>query len=238
MFPCAGRALNPFSTATALLQVAAALSLVLASAAACAQASDSLPAAPQPQTVQTHASLALPQLAFAPAQAGSDAATSAEGPEPQAAPIVSMFPHPARRFWISGQANIVLQGDLPFHTPYVAANSFAGRGEYKTSLVGTVFTALRPTSSIRYNTDLVLDLESTGGRGLGQAFGLAGFTNLDVVRNPTLSSVPYLARYQVHQVIGLTQETTPQEPGPYALAPSVPVRRLDFRAGKLTLPDF
>jgi len=233
-----GRSPNPRSTASAFLQAMAALSLVLAAAAAGAQASDSLPPAPQPQTVQTHASLTLPRFVFASSQAGSAAPIAAEAPEAQPAPIVSIFPHPARRFWISGQANIILQGDLPFHTPYVGANSFSGRGEYKTSMVGTVFTALRPTRSIRYNTDLVLDIESTGGRGLGQAFGLAGFTNLDVVRNPTLSSVPYLARYQVHQVIGLTQETTPQAPGPYALAPSVPVRRLDFRIGKLTLPDF
>ncbi len=81
-------------------------------------------------------------------------------------------------------------------------------------------------------------MESPGGRGLSQALGLAGFTNLDVVRNPTLSSLPYLARYQIHQVIGLTSETTTQEPGPFALAPSVPVRRVEFRIGKMTLPDF
>jgi hypothetical protein len=239
MSPCAGRTLNPLTTASAFFRNMAALSLVLAAAAACAQASDSLPAAPQP--IQTQALLAPPQFAFAPSPAvlaASDAAIPAEGRGPQTAPIVSMLPHPERRYWLSGQANIILQGDLPFHTPYVGANSFSGRGEYKTSLVGTLFTALRPTRSIRYNTDLILDVESTGGRGLGQAFGLAGFTNLDVVRNPTLSSVPYLARYQVHQVIGLTKETTPQEPGPYALAPSVPVRRIEFRAGKMTLPDF
>jgi hypothetical protein len=85
---------------------------------------------------------------------------------------------------------------------------------------------------------LILDLESSGGRGLSQALGLAGFTNLDVVRNPTLGTAPYLARYQIHQVIGLTNETTPQEPGFFALAPSVPVRRVEIRLGKMTLPDF
>ena len=141
-------------------------------------------------------------------------------------------------YWLSGQANIIIQGGLPFHSPYQGTNSFLSRGEYKTSLVGTLFTALRPTRSIRYNTDLILDIESAGGRGLSEALGLAGFTNLDVVRNPNLGSAPYLARYEIHQVIGLTQQTTTQEPGPFALAPSVPVRRIEFRIGKMTLPDF
>ena len=55
---------------------------------------------------------------------------------------------------------------------------------------------------------------------------------------PTLSTLPYLARYGIHQVIGLTQKTVSQEPGLFALAPSVPVRRVEFRIGKMTLPDF
>jgi len=166
------------------------------------------------------------------------AAASLRALPPAALPVVSMAPHASSRYWISGQANIVLQGDLPFHSPYQGAHSFISQGEAKASYVGTLFTALRPTRSIRYSTDLVLDIESTGGRGLSQAYGLAGFTNLDVVRNPTLGSTPYLARYQVHQVIGLTSETNPQDPGPYAVAPAVPVRRIDLRIGKLTLPDF
>jgi len=43
-------------------------------------------------------------------------------------------------------------------------------------------------------SELVLDVESAGGAGISQALGLAGFTNLDVVRNPTLGSAPYVAR--------------------------------------------
>ena len=103
-------------------------------------------------------------------------------------------------------------------------------------MVGTLYTALRPTHSIRYNTDLIFDLEAAEGRGLSEAFGLAGFTNLDVVRNPNLGKAPYIARYQIHQVIGLTQARPPAGPGAFALAPSVPVRRIEFRVGKLTLP--
>jgi high affinity Mn2+ porin len=151
----------------------------------------------------------------------------------------TMFPHPeGARYWISGQANVIFQGRLPFHSLYQGPNSFRNSAEYKTSLVETLYTAVRPTRSIRYNTDVILDFESAGGRGLSEALGLAGFTNLDVVRNPSLGSKPYIGRYQVHQVIGLTNRTTSQDPNFFSLASSVPVRRIEFRAGKMTLPDF
>ncbi len=151
-----------------------------------------------------------------------------------------MAPHPENsRYWLSGQANIIFQGDLPFHSPYQGANSFRNAAEYKTSLLGTLYTALRPTHSIRYNTDLILDLESAGGRGLSQALGLAGFTNLDVVRNPNLGiralsgALPDSPGHRPDR-----RRPLRQEPGLFALAPSVPARRVEFRIGKMTLPDF
>ena len=106
-------------------------------------------------------------------------------------------------------------------------------------MIGTLYLAARRNRSIRYNTEFIYDEEAAGGRGLSEALGLAGFTNLDVVRNPNLGSVPYTARYEIHQVIGLTPETTSQDASPFtSLAPSVPARRIEFRAGKMTLPDF
>jgi high affinity Mn2+ porin len=158
---------------------------------------------------------------------------------PPDAPPQTMFPHPEdSRYWLSGQANIIFQGRLPFHSPYEGVNSFRSSAEYKTSMVGTLYTALRRNRSDRYNTDFIFDLESAAGRGLSQALGLAGFTNLDVVRNPNLGSAPYIARYQIHQVFGLTGATVPQEQNQFALAANVPVRRIEFRIGKMTLPDF
>lgn len=169
------------------------------------------------------------------------ASSLTEGADKPAAddPLSTLFPHPeGSRYWISGQANVIFQGRLPFHSTYHGPNSFRNSAEYKTSLVETLYTAIRPTRSIRYNTDLILDFESAGGRGLSEALGLAGFTNIDVVRNPNLGSKPYIGRYQVHQVIGLTDRTGSQDPNFFALAPSVPVRRIEFRVGKMTLPDF
>ena len=237
---CPRRAARALGSAFACL----ALGILKAAGGAAAQASDSLPSAPQPQLVPVQQlglaeptlSLLDPQLDGAGRNPGD---TSPVGRKPQDAPIVSMAPHHGNdRYWLSGQANIIIQGHLPFHSLYQGTNSFLSCGEYKNSLLGTLYTGLRPTRSIRYNNDLILDLESSGGRGLSEALGLAGFTNLDVVRNPNLGPTPYLARYQIHQVIGFTQQTTTQEPGPFSLAPSVPLRRIEFRVGKMTLPDF
>jgi len=84
---------------------------------------------------------------------------------------------------------------------------------------------------------LIADFENAGGRGISQALGLAGVTNLDVVRNPTLSTAPYFSRGVIHQTIGLTDEMVDQDRGPLALATSVPVRRFEIRVGKMSLPD-
>ena len=223
-----------FYTGRAAVCLPAVVGLLVAATVVRAQGMEALPSAPQPQMV----------LDSAVGDHEDSARQTGSGPSKtektaQVEPIVDVFSHHGNeRYWVSGQANIIFQGRLPFHALYQGTNSFHNSAEYKTSLLGTLYTALRPTRSIRYNTDLILDVESSGGRGLSQALGLAGFTNLDVVRNPNLGSAPYLARYGVHQVIGLTGETASQEPGFFAVAPSVPVRRLEFRIGKMTLPDF
>ena len=175
----------------------------------------------------------LPSAALKPMP---DRDTPADAP---GTPSVTMFPHSEEaRFWLSGQANIIFQGRLPFHSLYQGPNSFRNSAEYKTSMVGTAYMAVRRNRSVRYNTDFIFDVESAAGRGLSQALGLAGFTNLDVVRNPNLGSKPYIARYEIHQVVGLTDKTIRQEANFFAPASIVPERRLEFRIGKMTLPDF
>ena len=65
---------------------------------------------------------------------------------------------------------------------------------------------------------MILDVESSGGRGVSEALGLAGFTNLDVVRNPNLGPTPYIARVQLHQTIGLSNKLVDAERTPFSLA--------------------
>lgn len=87
-------------------------------------------------------------------------------------------------------------------------------------------------------TEVLVDIESAGGTGLGNALGIAGFPNLDVVRNPTLGQTPYLARAMIHQTIALSSRSAPAARGPLGLASSVPERRIEIHAGKLSTVDF
>lgn len=176
------------------------------------------------------------------AQAQSELPDAAAAAEPahteNRPPQVTVFSHPDDQRWlVAGQANIIFQAHPGFHSPYSGPNSFVARGEYKTSMVGTLFAGLELHPNLRYDTDAIFDLESTGGRGLSEALGLAGFTNLDVVRNPTLGSTPYVARAEIHQTIGLTSKMVDSQRTPFSLATKVPDRRFDFRVGKMSMPD-
>ena len=151
----------------------------------------------------------------------------------------TFFPHPdGSRYFIAGQANIIFQAHGPFHSPYEGTNSLLGRGEYKTSLIGTLYMGAELVRNPARHLEAIYDEESAGGRGISEALGLAGFTNLDVVRNPSLGPMPYLARVQVHQTIGFSSKTVEAERGPFSLATEVPERRLELRVGKMGLPDF
>ncbi len=175
---------------------------------------------------------------------GSSSTPDSQDTAPQEAqsasqPQLTMFAHSTTaRYWISGQANTIFQGKPGFHSRYEGSNSLDNAGEYKTSLVETLYLGLEPHRNLRYNTDLLLDVESAGGRGIGQALGLAGFTNLDVVRNPNLGTTPYLSRGQIHQTFGLTSEMTAADRNAFSLATQVPVRRFEVRIGKMGANDF
>jgi high affinity Mn2+ porin len=150
----------------------------------------------------------------------------------------TMFPHAdGSRYYAAGQANIIFQAHGPFHSPYEGTNSLLGRGEYKTSLVGTLFLGAELAKNPARHLEVLYDEESAGGRGISEALGLAGFTNLDVVRNPTLGSVPYMARVELHGTWGLSDKMVEAERGPFSLATQVPERRIELRAGKMGLPD-
>src|SRR5713226_5120181 len=122
---------------------------------------------------------------------------------PAADPVPTMFPHlETDRWWISGQANFISQWHPAFRSPYQGVNSFTPEAQDATSRVLTLFTGLRVTGT----TEFLCDVQETGGHGIGEALGLAGATNLDVVRNPLLSKAPYVARLMWHQIIPLRRE--------------------------------
>src|SRR5882762_3316527 len=150
-------------------------------------------------------------------------------------PVPAMFSHPeSDRWWISGQANWISQWHPAFRSPYQGVNSLTPEAQDATSRVLTLFTGLRLTGT----TELLCDVQETGGHGIGEALGLAGATNLDVVRNPLLSKGPYVARLMWHQIIPLSRGNATSARTPFSLFSALPVRRLEIRFGKFSMADF
>jgi len=137
-------------------------------------------------------------------------------------------------WWISGQINIVFQAHPSFHALYSGPNSLHSDGQTALSHVVTLYTAYQFNSS----TEVLFDVESASGHGLSDALGLAGVTNLDAVRNPSLGIAPYLARAAIHKVFALSYEEQDSERNPTtSILTKLPVRRLELRAGKMSLAD-
>ena len=172
--------------------------------------------------------------ALASAAWAQDAPADAATPDAPT-PRDTFFEHSdTAKWWVSGQANFVFQAHGDFYAAYSGTNSLHDTAEHATSRVLTLFTGYEFTP----NSILYLDVEEAGWGGISGALGLAGFTNLDVVRNPQLGAAPYIARLMFQQIIPFSQEKIEIPRGPLTLATQVPVRRLEIRFGKFSMADF
>jgi len=157
-----------------------------------------------------------------------------ESPKPSSDPE-SMLPHLAnKQFWITGQANFIFQTHPPFHAPYSGPNSLSPKYEKATSRVLTFYTGVKLNDS----TEFLFDIEEAGGQALSTGLGLAGNTDLDIVRNPSLSKAPYLGRGLIHKVIALSKDKVENDRNFLSLFDELPRRRLELRFGKFSMPDF
>src|SRR6266403_2862746 len=158
----------------------------------------------------------------------SDNAAAISDPE-------SMLPHfKNTRFWLSGQANFIFQTHPPFHAAYSGPNSLSPHYEKATSRVMTLYTGVRLNNS----TELLVNIEEAGGQALSIGLGLAGNTDLDIVRNPSLSKAPYLGRAMIRKVFALSKDKVENQRTFLSLVDELPRRRLEIRFGKFSMPDF
>lgn len=209
-----------------LLVAIVAFTLGIATPSAWAQTQNPS-ASTQVDSTQTATSIPTAPNADDSSAASSDAADPAD-PE-------AMFPHfKSTRFWLSGQANFIFQTHPGFHADYSGAHSLSPDYEKATSRVMTLYTGVRLNNS----TELLVDIEEAGGAALSLGFGLAGNTDLDIVRNPLLSKAPYLGRGMIHKVFSLSKDKVENHRSFESLFDELPRRRLEIRFGKFSLPDF
>lgn len=138
------------------------------------------------------------------------------------------------RFWLTIQANFIRQQQPSFAARYSGPNSLSADKEHATSRVETLYSGFRITE----NLEFLFDLESAGGAALSNALGVAGFPNVDVVRNPSLGENPYVSRVMLHYTLPLSKDTVEATRNPLGLASRVPKRRLELRLGKMSTADF
>lgn len=189
----------------------------------CAVFSSACLAQSQPTAVSTQANQTTPD-ANDPPSSPSDATGDPE----------AMFPHFKRsRFWLTGQMNFIFQTHPPFHADYSGKNSLSPDYEKATSRVLTLYTGVR----INDSAELLVDIEEAGGTALSTGLGLAGNTDLDIVRNPLLSKAPYLGRGMIHKVFALSSDKVENQRSFLSLFDELPRRRLEIRFGKFSMPD-
>ena len=214
-----GKAIGRLKWRGAPFVASAALFVVLAVVVAppvFAQQSES-PSSPQPRQ-QTDAAVA------------TDPPDSTEDANPE-----SLLPHfKSTRFWLCGQANFIFQTHPDFPALYSGPHSLSPHYDKATSRVVTLYTGVR----LNHSTELLVDLEEAGGAALSTGLGLAGNTDLDIVRNPLLSKAPYLGRAIFHMVFALSKDKVENERSFLSLFEELPRRRLEFRFGKFSMPDF
>lgn len=156
-------------------------------------------------------------------------------PESTDDPFPTMLPHlETDRVWLTGQANFIFQTHPPFHALYSGKNSLSPDYEKATSRVLTLYTGYRMSDSAEF----IVDVEEAGGAALSTGLGLAGNTDLDIVRNPLLSKAPYLARGIIHKVFALSKEKVENDRNFLSLFKELPRRRLEVRFGKFSMVDF
>jgi high affinity Mn2+ porin len=176
-----------------------------------------------------------PSAAKPPAAPQGGTAADASPADPSDEDPEAMFPlFKDTRFWLSGQANFIFQTHPPFHADYSGKNSLSPNYEKATSRVMTLYTGVRLNNS----TEILVDIEEAGGAALSTGLGLAGNTDLDIVRNPLLSKEPYLGRGSIHKVFALSKDKVENHRNFFSLFEELPRRRLEVRVGKFSMPDF
>jgi hypothetical protein len=86
-------------------------------------------------------------------------------------------------------------------------NSLNSYTEHAAFVVSTLYTGAQITKT----TEFLFDIEAAGEKGISQVLGLAGFTNLDVVRNPSRGAEPSLRFHVDFQFTACLRKKTFQQ---------------------------
>ena len=132
------------------------------------------------------------------------------------------------------QATVIEQGHFAFPADYSGKNSLQSSPEHTDSVTSTIFFGMR----LRPGTELYVNPELTGGRGMSGANGVAGFPNGEIARVGDPEPNVTTARLYLRQVFDFSSETENIPDGPNQVAGTAAAERLTLVAGKFSMTDF
>lgn len=141
-------------------------------------------------------------------------------------------------FWVpqllAAQYTGIRQHLYPFDAAYSGPLSLTPNGDTQTSNTFGVYFGMQMTS----HWQAYLDLEMFKGGGVGNATGLGGPVNGDVVREGNgLPKTPYVARAYVQYTLPLASATVPVSRAQDQLPGEQPLSAFVFKLGKLSVAD-
>jgi high affinity Mn2+ porin len=139
-----------------------------------------------------------------------------------------------QRFNFHFQETIITQDKPAFSAPYSGKNSLTPQSESQTSLTTTFFSAARLWKGAQF----VFDPELSGGAGLSQTLGVAGFPNGETFRVGGVQNKIYIARAYINQKFEWGNEKDTIEDDFNQLAGVQSKRYFSVTVGKFGMADF
>lgn len=136
---------------------------------------------------------------------------------------------------LGAQFTLIAQYLPPFHALYNGPQSFTDSGDFQ----GTHTYGVYLGSQLTHHLQAYVDVEMARGGAIGNAFGLAGVTNGDVLRQGSveLAQGPYVARAFVRYMVPLSRAADTVRRAMDQLPGAEPTRRVEVKVGKLALTD-
>ncbi len=136
---------------------------------------------------------------------------------------------------LHGQATTISQRVFGFRSPYEGLNSLSPSEPFRSTVTATVFLGYKPF----YGTELYVNPEMSGGKGLSGTTGAGGFPNGEATRVGNAEISPYIARLFLRQTFDLDRATekVTVESDKNQIAGSRSTSALRFTVGKLSTGD-
>lgn len=137
-------------------------------------------------------------------------------------------------FTVHFQTTVIDQGHARVPSTFTGPNSLTPAAESAVSDTATLFLGAR----LRPGTELYVNPELAGGRGIGGATGLGGVANGETFRVGDPKPTLHTARLYLKQVFGLGGEREKVDDGADQVAATYDARRTTVIAGKFSLADW